>query len=1227
MSPQYWKRIRDVFEAAVDLTDSELESYLQSASDGDVELYNTVRQMIVEDQRFGGLDISPLRPPSAASGAASAAGVSSDVARDHGSENSKPDGLELVGARYERLELIGAGGMGEVYRAKDRMTGDLVALKRMAGGAGMRPLSGQDRTRAWSKFTQFHAAQASHKSRSKRVALAREFRVLSSLRHPNIIPVLDFGFESNGYPFFTMSLLEKAHRLTEAAVNEDLAGKFRLLFEVLQALCYLHRHGVLHRDLKPSNILVCGQRVTLVDFGISGLSERHFAGTPAYMAPELWTCQRPSIASDLYAFGVVAFEILAGRDPEQADADSFDGPATLRPVIGRLLAHDSSHRYSDANHVLRDLAEAANLTQPAETIGHRESYLRAAPLVDRRTELSRMIWTWRKAARGDGGCLLLSGESGTGKTRLIEELRVRALVRGAVVLSGAAEEAAAAPYSAFKSAALRLALLVPLDDLEMSTLKTVFPDIASVLRRRDPQVETDPQTLPERLPECLAGLVRRYGKPVMLALEDCHNLKEELPILRKLSAAARDLPLLIVGSYRSEERPSLPQEFPEATMLQILRFDTQAIRDLSAAILGEELGANPTLVSYLERETEGNAFFIVEAMRALAEHRGSLFAVKPEAIPNDIFPRGIHNALQRRLGRMPAWARSQLQLSAIIGREVNPAILADAGADADLGPFLNVCDRLSILEGHGYTWRFTHDKLRAAVLQEMDGEDRASLHRRVAQAIENRFTGENDWLQALAFHWREGGIREKSASYSLKAAAQALSLGLPEKAVELLLESLGVLGVAVPAEKSELQWAIGEEATRIERLLATRTSEELMALPVIRDPRIEQVIRTLTLIPPAAHMSQRAELFAFSALKCMSLMLEHGAGPWIAEVLALFTVVLHGMTKNSRRADKYIQLAAHYDRKNCGRLSGAVAFIDAWFVRHWLHPLKASILLASEGQTSAAADGDALYHGFCVSSLVMYQAASGTPLLEVIQSAELQLNEIRGRVRVAAFHCILERQFACALAGLTQNRFSLTDPIWDEQKDLAWICSSTNHTQIAYYHVARMRIHYYYGEYGKAIEYGELALPLLPAFRGQILEWIHAVYRALALLASAANRPEPERGNRVTTATALVRQMEGWAADNPEGFLHLRNLLRAELARTELEWLDAGQLYAEAAKGAAALGAVHDVALIEERAATLFIENGEWDRGRLHLDAAVRAYAFWGAEAKIAWLKEQYACL
>ena len=169
----------------------------------------------------------------------------------------------LVGGRYELLDRLGVGGMGEVYRSRDRLTDDIVALKRAlrdstrtAGltDAPHRRMAGEDRT------TQFTGLTTPETLNVKaRLTLASEFRVLSSLRHPNIVSVLDYGFQANGSPFFTMQLLSDPVTIVAAAREQPLDVQLDLLFQMLQALSYLHRHGIVHRDLKPSNVLVMGR--------------------------------------------------------------------------------------------------------------------------------------------------------------------------------------------------------------------------------------------------------------------------------------------------------------------------------------------------------------------------------------------------------------------------------------------------------------------------------------------------------------------------------------------------------------------------------------------------------------------------------------------------------------------------------------------------------------------------------------------------------------------------------------------------------------------------------------------------------------------------------------------------------------------------------------------------------------------------------------------------------
>src|SRR6185436_2033397 len=139
------------------------------------------------------------------------------------------------------------------------LTGQHVAIKRMRVAASLR--------------AEAPTAGASASSHPLLLALAREFRTLASIRHPHVISVLDYGFESRGEPFFTMELLSGARPLSKATAGRTRAQQIRLLLQVLQALTYVHRRGVLHRDLKPANVLVLGggddARVKVLDFGIA----------------------------------------------------------------------------------------------------------------------------------------------------------------------------------------------------------------------------------------------------------------------------------------------------------------------------------------------------------------------------------------------------------------------------------------------------------------------------------------------------------------------------------------------------------------------------------------------------------------------------------------------------------------------------------------------------------------------------------------------------------------------------------------------------------------------------------------------------------------------------------------------------------------------------------------------------------------------------------------------
>jgi serine/threonine protein kinase/tetratricopeptide (TPR) repeat protein len=1166
----------------------------------------------------------------------------------------------LIGGRYELLERLGAGGMGEVYRSRDRLSDEIVALKRalqmpsalsdsaptQAGGSSNKAelteasatthLSAVDPSASTADLDTATSDQgrqsddSSEKSRVALLALASEFRVLSSLRHPNIVSVLDYGFQASGLPFFTMQLITEPKTITRAARRLPLEGKLALLFQVMQALSYLHRHGVIHRDLKPSNVLVTDGHVTVLDFGVSGLPEHEVAGTAGFIAPEILAGKRPTAASDFYALGGVAYELLTGAplvhgrpDFEQRpDMQHLKALGALGEIVRTLLSPDPAQRgFSDANQIIAAFAAAAGCEVPAESSAHRESYLKAAPLVGRKSELALLTTALDDAVRGRGSAWLVGGESGVGKSRLLDEVRSRAMVRGMVALTGRAEENQA-PYSIFRNALLRLALMVDISDEEAGTIKIVVPEIERVLSRSVPDTVIDPQVFQQQLTSVIVSLFERSDAPILLEIEDCHIVGDSLKIMQKLVERVGDLRLLILASFRDDERPQFAIECPGTHVLYMKRFEEREIRDIAASMLGRELGSNPSIVSFLQRETEGNAFFLVEAVRELAEISGRLDNVSPERLPEHVFSGGMKDYVRHRLDRLPEWVLESLRIAAIIGREVDIEVFRGAAPEVDLDSLLLACGENAIFEGYGYQWRFTHDKIREAVLAEIGVEERRGLSLKVATAMESVYGSAPDRVQAQAVLWKAAEVPEKAAHYLLLSAAQLLATGNPEKAVGLAVDAARQLGVDLPSSREKQGHAIGIEMQKIGELMAGRSPAQLQDLPGLTDERIARIIGILMLIGPAAHISHRFELFALSTLKCFSLTLEHGVGSDAPKVIAMYAAVLRGITRDSQAAYAFSNLAIGLDRKTCGRVSAPVAFLHAWFINHWVNPLKHNPDLAREGARVGLQENDVLYGCFNAAAHVMYLNFSGASLQLVVAEAERQMSHIGGRVRVAAFHCLLERQLALALLGRTEHRLSLSDERFDEEHDVATICGTSNYNQIGYYCTAKMRLHYYYGDYEGALRYAEQALPILPAFQGQVGEWEYVSYRALASVARSREVTGEDRDALLQTARGLLEEFQAWAHMNPANFAHKRDLIRAELLAAEAS-PDAVAAYQTAIASAEASGFVHDVALAHERAALFHQSRGENQVADSHAQIAISQYEHWEAWAKSEALRKQ----
>ena len=717
----------------------------------------------------------------------------------------------IIGHRYRIERFLGRGGIGSVYLFRDMAEEEArVAVKMLTS---KNPVG------------------------SEVDSLREEFSVLSRLRHPNLVRILDFGVsDESGAPYLVEEYVdgEDLYRVTESWTPKQI---LRLLVVLCRVVQFLHTRGIIHGDLKASNALLPGRetdpgKMKVLDFGLAikpeGARRVGGAGTLAYTAPEIFLGRSAGPRSDLYSMGILFYQLLARRLPFEDEDPGFliqkhlqgvvdlrsiermEGGAGLVQLVRALLEKDPSKRPSSAEDVIRLMSVAGGEDYSGVLGAPLESYFSAARFVGRDREIAFLR---ERAAQvrdsSRGRTVFITGESGAGKSRCMEELKIWALLEGWRVVEGNCRPGEERSYGAYRQVLARTE--------GFSGTMRESPQESPMFRFEEhsqpacfPSFETSMETAAGQFRDHVTReIVRRLtGKPTILMLHDFHWADEATTaVLEYLTSDVHAHPILVCVSVRAAEMEQGPVGKLIENSTRQLRAESlsleplceEAVKALIVSMTGEvEIG--DSIAHWVWKASGGNPFFVEEILkhlvdRNLLQREGGKWKLGEETLGLLEVPKSVAVVLRDRLERLSAKARELAAWLAVINRGVRKddlqAIVSLKPAEFEQNLQELIARQMVHREGkEDVEWiEFQHALISEVIRADLSPRKRRKMHRMIGESLEQHYGAEGH-VQELGLHFTEGKAGEKAVRYALEAAAQCRAVFANEMALHFLKYAL-----------------------------------------------------------------------------------------------------------------------------------------------------------------------------------------------------------------------------------------------------------------------------------------------------------------------------------------------------------------------------------------------------------------------------------------------------
>ncbi len=749
----------------------------------------------------------------------------------------------IEAGRYHILSEIGSGRWGAVYRIHDTRTDQILAMKRMRATSPV-------------EYESFR----------------HEFKILSQLRHPNIVTVYDFHVTADQIPFYTMEFIEGApirrffdHLRTHPAVLRSV------LRQICSALSCIHGRGIIHQDLKPENILISESSGDLVvkisDFGLADLLNETpetdgvpmIKGTYPYMSPEVLSRRRQDARSDLYSLGVVLYELISGFNPFSAsdvhaiaiahlmmqpppleDRTAFDDPA-LCDLVMQLLEKEAAFRPRSADAVLGVICEDTGDRVPAHPL---LSGMSVGQEIHRRT----IMGAFDAVREGHGRLIVISGAVGVGKTRLLDDVRADFQIGGAIVHDLTFTDIAENGHTVLGALLDGLRSIIAHDEQPEDPLIGCFIEHAPGAAW--PAMRWRFRGMAEGFLRAMGRTVAACpGRPQIIVIRDFHTDEREpwsflLEVADAWNSILRDdAPFLWLIETRSEIGFAAV-EASSSERLGCMRIQQLSIND-TAMLLGSMLSISPmpsNLVHQIHEITDGNALLITLVAQTLHQHdivewREGKWKIAWERLRNLGLTSDVSRLFEGLLrslddGRMAflkhaaLWSR-EFELRDLIltpGVSVEPAILMP-GLIRDGFLVREMRDNRTV-------YRFRHPMMRSMLHHMIPESERKELHEAIAVEL---IRSAPDAFEEIAHHLFESSRGADAVGFAIRAAGKAQKNGQIRAAVDLYRRCLPFIVDQAPESRPRVHLELArcylhqsEYHLLIDSLECARTQSDLM---------------------------------------------------------------------------------------------------------------------------------------------------------------------------------------------------------------------------------------------------------------------------------------------------------------------------------------------------------------------------------------------------------------